>query len=320
MKNIKILILEKISSVNHFTSDSGLKIRKKFHNIVSFLFRTVLKIVYKKRIIVNNRLELDKNKSYIFASNHSFYFDGAAIIATIDRNVYTLYGATEQLYNFHTLLAWLSGMIYVDRFDKQSRKDSMEKMNRVLRAGNSILIFPEGKWNDSENLLCQKLFAGPYNLSVQNNVEVVPISVYNETFNKKIYVNYGKPLKLYDYDKDTGLKILRDTLATMNYEQIEKYSSPFLREKVDGDIHFKYMDERMFEYSKAKWKSDFCWDNELFTYKPGVVDIEDVWKDIDKVKIDANNIDKFYELLVDLKRIEKYDFKNYMNENYRKKY
>ena len=41
------------------------------------------------------------------------------------------------------------------------------KMNRVLKAGNSILIFPEGRWNDSENLLCQKLFAGPYNLSFQ---------------------------------------------------------------------------------------------------------------------------------------------------------
>lgn len=320
MKNIIITKLEK-SNIDNFTSNFGLRIRKVSHKLISFLFRTVLKWVYKKKIIVDNRVQLDKNKCYIFASNHSFYLDGAAIVSTVDRNCYALFGATEQLYfDICTFFVWLSGMIYVDRFDKQSRKDSVEKMNRVLKAGNSILIFPEGRWNDSENLLCQKLFAGPYNLSVQNRVEVVPISVYNETFGKIIHLSFGEPLKLYEYDKDKGLEILRDALATMNYEQIEKYSTSFLREKEVGDIHFKYMDERMFEYSKAKWRSDYCWDDELFTYKAGDVDIEDVWKDIDKVKIDVNNVDKFYELLLELKRIKKYDFKNYMNENYRKKY
>ena len=310
----------KKSNINNFTSNFGLKFRKVFHKLNRRMVSTTLTRIYKKNIIVDNNVNLDKNKCYIFASNHSVYFDGAAIMATIDRNFYTLFGGTEQLDNFHTLFAWLGGMIYVDRSDKQSRKDSIEKMSRVLKAGNSILIFPEGKWNDTENLLCQKLFAGVYNLSEQNNVEVVPISVYNEIFEKNIYVSYGKPLKLYEYDKDKGLEILRDIFATMNYEQIEKHSTPFFREKIDGDIHFKYMDERMFEYSKAKYRSDYCWDDDLFTYKPGIVDLEDVWKDIDKVKIDVNNIDKFYDLLIELERIKKYDFKNYMNENYRKKY
>lgn len=319
MKNIMATKIKK-SNIDNFTSNFGLKVRKVFHKLISFIIGAVLRLIYKKKIIVDKRVDLEKNKCYIFASNHSVYFDGAAIMATVDRNFYTLFGGTEQLYNFHTLFAWVCGMIYIDRFDKQSRKDSVEKMNRVLKAGNSILIFPEGKWNDTENLLCQKLFAGVYNLSEQNNIEVVPIAVYSEIFEKNMYVSYGKPLKLYEYDKEKGLEILRDTLATMNYEQIEKYSTPFVREKVNGDIHFKYMDERMFEYSKAKWRSDYCWDDELFTYKAGDVDIEDVWKDIDKVKIDVNNIDKFYELLLELKRIKKYDFKNYMNENYRKKY
>ena len=319
MKNIMARKTEK-STIDNFTSDFGLKTRRKCHKVISFIFRAVLKIVYKQKIIVDKKLKLDKNKCYIFAPNHYAYFDGASITATIDRNCYALFGGTEQLYNFHTTFAWLSGMIYVDRFDKQSRKDSMEKMNRVLKAGNSILIFPEGIWNNTENLLCLKLFAGVYNLSVQNNVEVVPISVHYETEDRTFFVSYGEPLKLYNYDKDEGLQILRDTLATMLYEQIEKHSTPFVREKIKGDIHFDYMEKRMDEYSKAKWKSDYCWDDELFTYKAGDVDEQDIWKDIDKITIDENNIDKFCGLLRDLKRIERYDFKNYMNKNYRKKY
>lgn len=320
MKNIFINKLEK-SNINNFTSNFGLKFRRIAHRQISFLFRICIRLFYKKKVIVDERVKLDKDKCYIFASNHSFYLDGSAVMASVDRNCYSLFGATEQLYfDIHTYFIWLSGLIYVNRFDKQSRRDSIDKMNRVLRAGNSILIFPEGRWNDTENLLCQKLFAGPYNLSLQNKIEVVPVSVYSEPSCKNIYVSYGKPLKLYDYEKDKALQMLRDSMATMFYEQILKYSTPFSRSKVKGDIHFKYMDERMKEYSMAKWRSDYLWDDELFIYKAGDVDIEDVWKDIDKVWIDKNNIDKFYELLIDLKRIKKYNFKDYMNENYRKNY
>lgn len=320
MKNCMIKKIEN-ANIDNFTSNTGLKLRKIFHIFSSLLYRIVLKSYYKKRVTVDKRYKLDKKKCYVFAANHSFFFDGAAIASTVDRNFYTLFGATEQLYfDIRVWFAWLGGMIYVNRFDKQSRKDSVPKMNRVLQSGNSILIFPEGRWNDSENLLCQKLFAGPYNLSVLNNIEVVPISVYNETFGKNVYVSYGKPLKLYNYDKDEGLKILRDNLATLYYEQIENYGGKFDRTNIVNDIHYNYMDERMYEYSKAKWRRDYCWDDELFVYKAGDVDLEDVWKDIDKVNINVKNAHIFGDILVELERRKKYNFKDYMNENYRKKY
>ena len=106
----------------------------------------------------------------------------------------------------------------------------------------------------------------------------------------------------------------------MYYEQIEKYSTPFKREEINGDIHFNYMEQRMKEYSEAKWKSDYCWNDELFEYKAGDVDLEDVWKDIDKVNINAKNAHIFGDILVELERRKKYNLKNYMNDNYRKKY
>jgi len=321
MMNKKLIKKIETASINTFTTDFGLKIRRKTHKLLSFCFRLILKYIYHHNIIVSEKPHLDKDKNYIFASNHTFFFDGASVIATNDRNCYSLFGATEQLYfDFHTFFIWLSGLIYVDRFNKQSRKDSVDKMNRVLQAGNSILIFPEGRWNDTESRLCQKLFAGAYNLSVQNNIEVVPVSVYNETSKKNIYISYGEPLKLYNYDKDKALQILRDNIATMCYEQIEKYSTPLDRSKVKKDLHFDFMDERMFEYSKANWRSDYCWDDELFEYKSGDVDLEDVWKDIDKVNINSKNANIFGDILVELEKRKKYNFKDYMNENYRKKY
>lgn len=307
-------------NIDNFTSNFGLWARRTFHSIISFLFRLVLRFYYKKKLIVENKPKLKKKKSYIFALNHSFYLDGSSVIATADKNCYSLFGATEQLYiDVCAFFIWFSGLIYVDRTNKQSRKDSLPKMSRALKAGNSVLIFPEGRWNDSENLLCQKLFAGVYNLSVDNNVEVIPVSVFKETESEKIYINFDKPFKMYKYEKDEGLQILRDRLATMYYNQIENYSSSYIAPK-NKDKHFAFMDDRMYEYSKAKWKSDYCWDDELFSYKGKDIDLEDVWKDIDKVKITSKNIHIFKEILIELERRKKYNFTDYMNKNYRKKY
>ena len=212
MKKLIFKRLEKLAKkdANNFTTKFGLTIRRVFHKPISLTFKIILRIIYEQKIIIDKKVKLDKDKTYVFAANHSFYFDGAAIIATADRNFYSLFGATEQLHvEIRTLFIWIYGLIYVNRFDKKSRKDSILKMNKVLEAGNSILIFPEGRWNDSENLLCQKLFAGPYNLSVQNKIEVVPVSVYNDEKNH-IYVSYGEPLKLYEYDtKDKGIEGFR---------------------------------------------------------------------------------------------------------------
>lgn len=309
-------------SIDNFTSNFGLWFRRTFHSVISFFFRLVMRVWFKKKIIVDKKVKLDKKKCYIFAVNHSFYFDGPSVIATAGKNCYSLFGATEQLYlEPRTIFIWISGLIYVDRVEKQSRKDSIPKMSRVLKAGNSIMMFPEGRWNDSENLLCQKIFAGVYNLSVENKVEVVPVSVFNESGSDKIYVSYGKPIKMYkNVDKDNALSDLRDKIATMYYNQIMKYSTPFARSKVNGDIHYNFMKERMYEYSQTKWKSDYCWDDELFTYKAHDVDLEDVWKDIDKVNININNIDKFKDILKELRIRKKYNFTEYMNKNYRKHY
>lgn len=34
---------------------------------------------------------------------------------------------------------WLNGMIYVNRMDRESRRANIEKMKRVLNAGNSVM-------------------------------------------------------------------------------------------------------------------------------------------------------------------------------------
>ena len=307
----------KYANVDNFTSDFGLKLRKKSYKIMSVSIEWIFKKLYKKNVIVDRNVKLDKDKVYIFAAAHNYAYESSAIAASIDRNCYLLFGGEDILYNDpRALIGWICGLIFVDRFDKKSREDSVIKMKRVLDAGNSILIFPEGKLNDSENKLCLKLFAGVYNLSVDNNVEVVPISVFNDSLSDDFHISYGEPIKLYEYGREEGLQKLRDSIATMTYEQIEKFSSPFSRESIN-DIHFNFMKERMNEYAKINWAKDKKWEQEFFEHKVGDVDLEDVWKDIDKVNINVKNAHIFGDILVELERREKYRFANYMNKNFK---
>jgi len=306
----------KYANVNNFTSNLGLKIRKKNHKIMSTFVSWIFKKIYKKNVIIDRNVKLDKDKIYIFASSHNYAYEIGAIAFSIDRNSYLLFGGECLLYNdFRIFIAWINGLIFVDRFDKKSRKDSVDKMKRVLDAGNSILIFPEGRLNDSENKLCLKMFSGVYNLSSYKKVEVVPMSVFNDNLSNDFHISYGDPIKVYEYEYRDGVEKIRDSIATMMYEQIEKFSSPFSREDID-DIHFNFMEERINEYRKVKWGNDIKWELELFDYKSGDVDLEDVWKDIDKVDINVKNAHIFGDILVELERRKKYDFKNYVIKNF----
>lgn len=150
------------ADINSFTTDIGIKIRK----TITRPWRGLVKCFTKRKTIIEKYPKLDKNKAYIFAANHFFDEDATSIISAIDRNAYLLHGSTHQMgHNPMFYAAYLNGMIYVDRLDNQSRKAAVSKMERVLKAGNSVLLFPEGGYNNTENQLITPLFSSSYILS-----------------------------------------------------------------------------------------------------------------------------------------------------------
>ena len=110
----------------------------------------------------NRILELEKGAPYIFVSTHSFVDDIITNYAVVDRSAYTLIGTPDQVeHNPLLYAAWLCGMVFVNKVDPQNRKDAVEKMVRVLENNTSVIIYAEGAWNNTENLLVQPLFASP---------------------------------------------------------------------------------------------------------------------------------------------------------------
>ena len=304
------------ANVNNFTSDFGIRARR----LINPLLRPILRMATNGRIHIDRYPKLEKNKPYIFVSAHQFCEDIIANLASIRQNVYALLGTTDQIeYNPKIYAAWLNGFIYVDRLNKESRQSSLVKMERILNAGTSVLIFAEGGFNNTENLLCQRLFASPYILARHTGAQVIPIAPFYEFGTKDIYMNVGEPIDLAAYeDKNTALDVLRDTLATLIYENFENHASRINRSELGPDPRLAYMEQRRLEYLKNKWHRD-VWVEELTVYRTSAErEHQAVDESMDQIIITKKNASIMAPILVRRAEEKKYDFLAYMQANWNK--
>ena len=313
MKNYGMQKFKK-RDVENFTSNFGIKTRR----LINPYLKKILVLAIKEELIIDNYPNLEPNKPYIFVSTHNFVEDTISNLVTIDRNAYILFGTTDQLeVNKATYVAWLNGFIYVDRMDDKNRKDAILKMERIIKSGSSVLIFAEGGFNNTENLLCQKLFSSPYQLAKKTKAQVVPIAPFYEFGSDKIFMNVGNPVDLSIYDsKEEALSILRDNLATLLFESIEKHSTPIKREELGSDPRLDFLEQRKKEYLKTRWTKD-VWEEELTRYyDDSDKEYNDIWESMDKINITKNNAYIMGPILARRLENKKYDFKNYMHNNW----
>ena len=335
------LINLKYLNVEKFTTIRGIKIRREIFPLLKFL---ILRNTGKEVHVISYPI-LDKDESYIFAAGHSFPGEVATNLAAIDRSTYTLVGTTDQVdHNPQMYFLWLVGLIYVNKCDSNSRKEAYKKMLKVLNNNSSIMLFPEGVLNNSENLNCGTLYPGIYHLAIESNKKVVPIVSYYDYDSQAVYIAADNPIDFSNMKKEEAKTMLRDKIVTLgfnlariSYEQakkIKKILTPeefvklnselnieLYRRDLIGDIHLAYMEFRKKIYNEVKWITP-NWDEEIMFYKEHGIDLpEDVFSYIDNIDLSQKNL-KVVETLVPVlkRRLEqkKYNFKDYMKKNWNK--
>lgn len=335
------LVNAKNLDVDHFTTNSGIKIRKIIHPIMKKIISTKTGM----ETILVSYPGLNKNTNYIFAAGHSFPGEVATNLSNIDRSVYTLVGTTDQVdHNPEMYFLWLNGMIYVNKLSKYSRKEAYKKMVRILNSKTSLMMFPEGVLNNTENKDCVSLYPGIYHLSMETNIPVVPIvSNYNMEENYAL-VAAGNPINFNGFNKKNALIMLRDELATLRFNlcrmnlnearNLNKVLSPqeFLklnhelvpevkRDDLKGNLHLKHLENRKKIYDAVKWNDVNCFDEEIMTYKEkGITNIDEVYDFVNKIDF-RNNLELvniIAPLMPLLEEYERYDVKKYMKANFNK--
>lgn len=310
-----ILLTRVLTSTSKtFATSFGFKVRR----FIKPVLRPILRLASGRKIHVESYPKLEKGVPYIFVSTHGFVDDVITNFACVDRSAYMLVGTPDQVeHNPAMYAAWVCGMVFVDKTNPQNRKDSVEKMVRVLENNTSVIVYAEGAWNNTENLLVQPLFASPWILAQRTGCKVVPIAMHQEYKQKDIWYRAGEPIDLVGLEKREALEKLRDAMATLTWGLMEDHATVLKRAELSAEPRLDYIDERMREYLCTKWTRD-DWAMEVTIYRDKSLPPtpEEVRASFDNVMITPQNADIFAPIVARREEDKKYDLVSYMQKNW----
>lgn len=189
----------------------------KLHQMLFLLVKNISKKYIHGELVIDNKLSC--HRAAIYAINHTNVSDAPVVFHTLNKQTYILAGTKSQKM-IDSIGFNLNGAIWVNRQSAKSRKRATDKIEKILCSGGSIMWFPEGTWNLSENLLMLPMRYGIVKMAAKANVPIVPISI--RYAGDKIYSSVGKAVIVtVDEDAISAITRLRDIMATMKYEQTE---------------------------------------------------------------------------------------------------
>jgi 1-acyl-sn-glycerol-3-phosphate acyltransferase len=126
----------------------------------------------------------DKSRQYVFVSNHISYLDAAFIIDVI-RQPFRPLGKIEiqkiPIFGFIYKVV----VVVVDRSSPENRTRSMRELKDVIKKGISILIFPEGTFNETSNPL-KECYDGAFRLAIETQTPIKPM-IFVDTYDRMRY-------------------------------------------------------------------------------------------------------------------------------------
>lgn len=172
---------------------------------------------------------LPKEGPFILASNHASFLDPVILGSAYNGPLSFVARSTLTANRFMPAVFKMTGVIPLDR-DRGSDAGSVKQMVRVLRSGQPIALFPEGKRTRDGRLLPPKKGIGL--LACLAAVPVVPARIIGsyeawgagQLFPKlgsRLSVVYGKPLLPQDYDNPSSGKARYELAATAIMTAIE---------------------------------------------------------------------------------------------------
>lgn len=194
------------------------------HNAFHHLLLPCIKLIRVMRnqnlILVSDKHTKNKEKSIIYACTHIGGYDVECLFEAIKSPCFLFLGAPRELYvNMDGLMLYLNGVICLDSYDKEDRYIAKQTAISLLKQGGSLMIFPEGAWNISENQPVMGLFTGTAEIAIMSRAEIVPVAI--ECYGDSYYVNIGENICCTEYtmeEKAFLTEHLRHTLASLKWK------------------------------------------------------------------------------------------------------
>jgi 1-acyl-sn-glycerol-3-phosphate acyltransferase len=144
------------------------------HWILVYQGMILARIFSFQKIDIEGREKIVKGTTYIIISNHQSILDTLLLYG-----IRYKFKWISKIENIKVpILGWylkMADYIIVDRGNEESKAEMLEKSNRCLKNGISIMIFPEG--TRSLNMEIGFFKRGAFQLAIQNGVPILPVVI-----------------------------------------------------------------------------------------------------------------------------------------------
>ncbi len=281
----------------------GLKWRDKLHPILLQLIKLNRKYILKQNLTIINDKRIQTDKPVIYAITHIGVYDYQIVSEAIREHQYPFAGDPETLYRSSDgVVLALNGLIYCDTNSKEDRHIALETSKQLLKNNENLLIYPEGIWNLSPNLLALPLFPGIINIALETGCDIIPVAV--EQYGKDFYVNIGENFKVNSIGDNLDeasrkkyieeqKKELRNCLACLKWEIYES-RGVFIRKSMgsyEKELN-EFVENKLNEWKNPKTKKQYYDMNILRerTFKEKYICApSDAFSYIKNLKINKNN-------------------------------
>lgn len=126
-------------------------------------------------LVLEGKLELEKNKSYVFVANHTSMTDIMLMLVVVKEHPFVFVGKKElekiPLFGY----IYKRVCILVDRKNNQSRKAVFDSAQKRINQGLSICIFPEGGVPE-ESVTLDEFKDGAFRIAIEHQISIVPMT------------------------------------------------------------------------------------------------------------------------------------------------
>lgn len=224
----------------------GVFLRKRIHYVLCSILHIRNRLYGFQVKLLEDRARIQQNETVVYAVTHIGKFDFEMLMAMYKGFFYPVAGDWELMYGtIDDYFLRLNGVLYCDTEDKEDRYNTLQMMIKAVQQGISILIFPEGIWNLSENLPMLKIYSGVVKVAQKCNIPIVPIAI--DQREKNFLITIGDKLYVHEIEEKQAIQKLRDTMATLKWEIWEKYPIE-KRSNVPNDYYEKFLQDRISEW------------------------------------------------------------------------
>ena len=178
------------------------------------------------RFKVAGRENVPAGRGVVFCANHQSNVDPPVLFRAVHPRLGFLYKHEIDRIPVLARAFRMAGFVPIDRHDKESAMRSIEKGAESIRAGQSILTFPEGTRSKTDELLPFK--KGAFRMAIKAGAPIVPVAISGGRAAMvkgsaiirpvTLTVRIGKPIETRDVSveqRDRLIEHVRHEIATL---------------------------------------------------------------------------------------------------------